>query len=87
MAFLCILLSVAALAQNVNLLSMARTELEKRGLNETEVRARLMENGIDVDTISPTEYPQYQGRVLAILNQMQAEKRPRFRAALPLPPK
>ena len=77
MAFLCILLSVAALAQNVNLLSMARTELEKRGLNETEVRARLMENGIDVDTISPTEYPQYQGRVLAILNQMQAEKAPK----------
>ncbi len=77
MAFLCILLSVAALAQNVNLLSMARTELEKRGLNETEVRARLMENGIDVDTISPTEYPQYQGRVLAILNQMQAEKTPK----------
>lgn len=76
MALLCILLSVAALAQDVNLLSMARTELEKRGLNETEVRARLMENGIDVDSIPPTEYPQYQGRVLAILNQMQAEKTP-----------
>ena len=57
--FLCALLSIAALAQPANLLSMARTELEKRGLNETEVRARLLENGIDVDSIQPTEYPAY----------------------------
>ena len=53
---------------------MARSELEKRGLNEEEVRTRLLENGIDADHISPTEYPAYQDRVLRILNQMQAEK-------------
>ena len=44
--FLCALLSIAALAQPANLLSMARTELEKRGLNETEVRARLLETAL-----------------------------------------
>ena len=71
---LCMLLTVVALAQSANLLSMARAELEKRGLNETEVRARLLENGIDVDSIPPSEYANYQGRVTAILNQMQAEK-------------
>ncbi|MBR1569372.1 MAG: SLBB domain-containing protein [Bacteroidales bacterium] len=60
---------------------MARAELEKRGLTETEVRARLLENGIDVDAIPPTEYAQYQGRVMAILNQMQAEKSRNLAAA------
>lgn len=73
--FLCALLSLMALAQPpANLLSMARAELNKRGLNETEVRVRLMENGIDVDAIPPSEYANYQDRVLSILNQMQAEK-------------
>lgn len=71
---LCALLSVVAFAQSANLLSMARAELNKRGLNETEVRARLLENGIDVDSIPPSEYASYQDRVTAILNQMQAEK-------------
>ena len=74
MAILCAALSLAALAQSANMLSMARAELDKRGLNETEVRARLLENGIDVDSIQPTEYPAYQDRVLSILNQMQQEK-------------
>ena len=74
MVFLCLLLSAVAFAQSANLLSMARAELDKRGLNEMEVRTRLLENGIDVDSIPPTEYANYQGRVLAILNQMQAEK-------------
>jgi protein involved in polysaccharide export with SLBB domain len=71
---LCVLLSVVAIAQSANLMSLARAELDKRGLTESEVRARLLENGIDVDHISPTEYPNYQDRVLAILDQMQAER-------------
>ena len=67
-------LPLAMLAQTPNMMAMARAELQKRGLNETEVRARLLENGIDVDNIPPAEYANYQGRVTAILNQMQAEK-------------
>ena len=74
MTFLCILLTAEAYAQSANMLAMARAELDKRGLEEGAVRARLLENGIDVDAISPTEYPAYQDRVLRILNQMQAEK-------------
>ena len=73
---LCTLLSAVVFAQTASMLSMARGELAKRGLTEAEVRVRLLENGIDVDSIPPTEYPQYQERVLAILNQMQAEKAP-----------
>lgn len=62
------------MAQPANLMAMAQAELQKRGLDEAEVRARLLENGIDVDNIPPQEYPAYQSRVTAILNQMQAEK-------------
>ncbi len=67
-------LPVVAMAQTPSMMAMARAELQKRGLNEAEVRTRLLENGIDVDNIPPTEYANYQGRVTAILNQMQAEK-------------
>lgn len=67
-------LPMAVMAQSPSMMSMAQAELQKRGLNETEVRARLLENGIDVDNISPTEYKNYQGRITAILDQMQAEK-------------
>lgn len=73
-----ILLMVAmpllAFGQSASMMSMARSELQKRGLEETEVRTRLLENGIDVDNIPPTEYANYQGRVTAILDKMQAEK-------------
>ena len=68
------LLPLVALAQSANLLSMARSELDKRGLAEPEVRIRLLENGIDVDNIPPTEYASYQNRIVTILDQMQAER-------------
>ena len=64
----------AVVAQTPSMMTMAQSELQKRGLNEVEVRARLLQEGIDVDNIPPTEYANYQGRVLAVLNKMQAEK-------------
>ena len=74
LAFVAVLLPVMVFAQSASMMAMAQAELQKRGLNETEVRTRLMEEGIDVDNISPTEYANYQDRVMAILNKMQAEK-------------
>jgi len=74
LAFVAVLLPVMVFAQSASMMAMAQAELQKRGLNETEVRARLLENGIDVDNIPPTEYASYQDRVISILNQMQAEK-------------
>ncbi len=71
----CSLLAVAVLAQTADMMSMARAELQKRNLDETEVRARLLGSGIDVDNIPPSEYPAYQDRVMAIINQMEAEKK------------
>ncbi len=67
-------LPITMLAQTPDMMAMARAELQKRGLDETEVRARLYEEGIDVDNIPPTEYASYQGRVMEILNKMVAEK-------------
>ena len=69
-----VVLPLTVLAQTPDMMAMARKELEKRGLEETEVRTRLLENGIDVDNIPPTEYKNYQDRVIDILNKMQAEK-------------
>ena len=74
LACLAVLIPVVMFGQSAAMLSMAQAELQKRGLNETEVRTRLLEEGIDVDNIPPTEYANYQDRVLDILNKMQAEK-------------
>ena len=74
LAVLFAMLPMVAFAQSATMMAMAQAELQKRGLNETEVRARLLENGIDVDNIPPTEYANYQGRVMSILDKMQAEK-------------
>ena len=74
LAFVAVLLPVMVFAQSASMMAMAQAELQKRGLNETEVRTRLLEEGIDVDNISPTEYVNYQDRVMTILDKMQAEK-------------
>ncbi len=74
LACLALMMPLLAYGQSASMMAMAQAELQKRGLNETEVRARLLENGIDVDNIPPTEYANYQDRVMSILNKMQAEK-------------
>ena len=71
---LMILVSVLAVAQSASMLSMARSELDKRGLTEAEVRARLMQDGIYPEAIPPSDYPKYQGRIMAILDELQAQK-------------
>ena len=62
-------------AANPAVMAMVNQELSKRGLTEADVRARLLQEGIDVDAIQPAEIPSYQGRVTAILDQMQNEKK------------
>lgn len=68
------LLPLSLMAQSPNMMAMAQAELQKRGLTESEVRTRLLSEGIDVDNIPPTEYANYQSRITNILNKMQAEK-------------
>lgn len=77
-------LPVAVMAQNATMVAMAQAELNKRGLNEGEVRTRLLESGIDIDRISPADYASYQDRVISILDQMQAEKNAQAAADAPI---
>ena len=86
LACIAFLMPLVVYSQSASMISMARNELQKRGLEETEVRARLLENGIDVDNIPPTEYQNYQGRITAILNEMQAEKAQAASNATPAAP-
>ncbi len=74
LVFLFLMVPLAGFGQSAAMLSMAHEELAKRGLDENEVRTRLLENGIDVDNIPVTEYAAYRSRVINILNTMQAEK-------------
>ena len=50
-------------------------ELQKRGLTENEVQIRLLQKGIDLQNIPAAELPQYQSRVMATLDELQAEKK------------
>lgn len=73
--FLFIFLFIATVSgQNKALLNLAQAELNKRGLSQSEVELRLSEEGINVNSIPPAEYPKYQKQILSILDQMQQEK-------------
>lgn len=56
-------------------MQMVSAELQKRGLTEAEVRTRLLQEGIDLESVPPAQLPQYQARVTAILDKMEAEKK------------
>lgn len=64
-------------AQNVPpaIMIQINAELQKRGLTETEVRTRLLQEGIDLEKVPPAELPQYQERITAVLDKMEAEKK------------
>jgi protein involved in polysaccharide export with SLBB domain len=53
----------------------ARNEVQKRGLDEDQVIARLNKEGIDVNTVRPEQFSSLEPKVRAILDQMSAEKK------------
>jgi hypothetical protein len=57
-------------------MEFVRAELASLGLTEPDARARLAQNGINIDQIPLDELPQYQDRITAILDQLASEKRP-----------
>ncbi|MFA5329279.1 MAG: SLBB domain-containing protein [Prolixibacteraceae bacterium] len=57
------------------IMAMVNAELQKRGLTEDEVRVRLLQKGIDLENIPTSELPQYQQRVVAVLDELEAEKK------------
>lgn len=76
-----LMLPLFVMGQSAAMLSLAQGEINRRGLDETEVRARLLQEGIDIDNVAPTEYQSYRGRIVSILDAMQAEKRAENAAA------
>ena len=72
-----LLTSIASLAQTIpaNAMQLAQAELQKRGLNESEVRERLLAEGINIDALQPAEFAAYQDKILAILDTLEAEKK------------
>lgn len=72
-------------ASDPMIMQMMTAELQKRGLTEAEARARLLQEGINVDNLTPADAPQYQTRILAILDKMQTEKKGGMVGTAPLP--
>ncbi|MCB9307759.1 MAG: SLBB domain-containing protein [Lewinellaceae bacterium] len=78
-ALLFLLLGVcapAAVAQTPaeTLQQQARAEIQRRGLDEAELRARLLQRGIDMDSITPEQLPQLQGAIEQVIAEMEADK-------------
>ncbi len=53
----------------------ARSAIQARGLNESEVRARLLQEGIDIDNVRPEQLASLQPTIEKILDAMEAEKK------------
>lgn len=52
----------------------ARKEIQRRGLDESEVRARLLQRGIDMDKVTPEQLPQLQNTIEEVIKELEAEK-------------
>ena len=85
---LCLLGTITLQAQaqiaSPAIMAQVTAELQKRGLTESEVRVRLLQKGIDLENIPPAELPQYQAKVMAVLDELQAEKKAAKNAEQPV---
>ena len=61
---------------NPQLEAQARAAIQAKGLDETEVRKRLLEKGVDIDNVTPEQLPQLQPTIEAVIAEMEAEKTP-----------
>ena len=75
--------SVSAQTVPPAIMAQVNAELQKRGLTESEARARLLQKGIDLENIPPAELPNYQTQVIAVLDELQAEKKQSAKTAVP----
>ncbi|HEY9704982.1 MAG TPA: hypothetical protein V6C58_21265, partial [Allocoleopsis sp.] len=64
--FLLLLGCIPAFAQNIDP-ALITSELNKRGLTEAEVRAKLKEKNIDVDNISVRDLPRLKPQIEAAI--------------------
>jgi protein involved in polysaccharide export with SLBB domain len=62
--------------QNIppQLQQQAREELQRRGIEEDEVRARLLQRGIDIDNVTPEQLPRLQSVLEEVIREIEQEK-------------
>lgn len=82
--------SLALTAQNPvapspSVQQQALQEIKRRGLSEIEVRARLQQKGIDMDSITPEQLPELQDTIQQVLSELESEKAKKIQANLPPP--
>jgi len=75
--YVMLMLLAPAVAQQLpaNVIQLAQSELLRRGLDESEVRMRLLSEGIDIDNMSPAQYAASQPRIIAILDELENAKK------------
>jgi polysaccharide biosynthesis/export protein len=61
-------------SQNPAIVNAALAELKKRGLDEQDVRKRLLERGIDIDNVPMADLPRVQRQIEEIIAEMEREK-------------
>lgn len=74
--FLLLLTSGITTAQNKQVLEQqARSIIQSKGLDENEVKARLLQRGIDIENVTPEQLVQLQPQIEAVISEMEAEKK------------
>lgn len=63
--------------------NQAKAELQRRGVDEAAVRAKLSERGIDIDNVKPEQLPSLQPIIETIIKEIEAEKADKAAVANP----
>lgn len=61
--------------QNPVIQQQIQNELDKRGLNQAEVEARLKMKGIDINNVKPEDVPRLEAQIQAVLKELENEKK------------
>lgn len=75
LSVLLLTVTLATAQTNPVLEAQAKAAIKAKGLDETEVRKRLAEKGIDIDNVTPEQLPQLQPTIEAVIAAMEAEKK------------
>ncbi|MEO6037266.1 MAG: SLBB domain-containing protein, partial [Saprospiraceae bacterium] len=81
-------LPVLVFAQNVDpaIQQQAKQALQRRGVDEAAVRAKLLARGIDIDNVKQEQLPALQPTIEAVIKEVEAEKAAQVPAAANTPP-
>ncbi len=79
-ALITLLLSTSIMVQaqkikNPVVQQQMQNELDKRGLQQSEVEKRLAQKGIDINNVKPENAAQLEGQIKVVLDELEAEKK------------